>query len=361
MTTRKAEATQKLMDGILEGRVPRETRFLAARGLLPVAREDLLRLQLVLSTDPDEGLAATAARSVGEASVEVLRNLVTDDQLGSLELDLLVRNREDEELWVAVAASRKCSDETLRRLARHGSPLVQDVVITNQVRLLQCLDVLEDLRQNPRATQPILRRTREFEEEFIRKQANAVAKGEEGEAAEPGPTIAEALAALKALGGHIPADERLFDRERPDDELAREAKTEGKTAFADLLMLNTQEKILRALKGSREDRSILINSRNRLVAQAVLESPKVGETEIERFACSRSVSEDVIRKIAAERRWLRRYAIVVALAGNPKTPVRIAQELLPKLQLRDLKQLERDRNVSSVVRAQAARVLKRKR
>ena len=54
-------------------------------------------------------------------------------------------------------------------------PAVQDVVITNQVRILNCLEALEDLRANPQVSQVVLRRVREFEEEFIEK---AVAQAE---------------------------------------------------------------------------------------------------------------------------------------------------------------------------------------
>jgi len=72
-------------------------------------------------------------------------------------------------MWAAVAVHGRTSDETLRVLARHGSPLIQDIIMTNQVRLLAHLEILDELRANPRVTQVVLRRVHEFEEEFIEK------------------------------------------------------------------------------------------------------------------------------------------------------------------------------------------------
>jgi len=351
----------QILEGIRTGQVPRQVRLFAAQGLLPVAREDLLRMQILLTSDPDEEIAALARASLEAEDEGVLVALVQEQELDSLELDLLARTRREEDLWVAIAGTPAVSDETLRILARYGGPLVQDVVMTNQVRILGCLDLLEDLRANPTVTQVILRRVKEFEEEFIEKAIEVENRGEELEPPEPGPSIEEALAALRAIGANLPAADELVPPGDADEELARQAEREGKSIYAQLLTLTTHEKIMRALKGSREERAILINSRNRLVARAVLGSPKLSEIEIERFAASKSVSDEVIRTIAANPRWLRRYPVILALAGNPKTPIRVALTLLPRLNHRDLKRISKDRNVSGPVRTTAGRLLARRR
>ncbi len=355
------DTVERLIEGIRAGTVPRQVRLFAAQGLLPVAREELYRLQALLAADPDPELAEAARRSLREEPLEGLVAWVESGQADPVELDLLVRVRDDEALWAAVARAPGVSDETLRRLARHGTPLVQDIVVTNQVRLLGCLEILEDLRANPQVTQDILRRVREFEEEFIEKAATAVAEGEELEPPQEGPSIEGALAELEAMGANIPEDGRLEVPPPADRELAEEAERRGQSAYARLLTMTTHEKILAALKGSREERGILINSRNRLVVRAVLASPKLTESEVERYAASRSVSDEVIRIIAANPRWLRRYGVISALAGNPKTPVRIAMHLLPRLNVRDLKRLSRDRNIHPAVRKHAEKVLAQRR
>ena len=346
-----------LVQGIIKGQVPHQVRLFAAQGLLPVAREDLLGLQTLLSADPDEELAQVAADSVKEVDQAIILDWLRENPPEALILDLLIRLREEENIWAAVAAHTNVSDETLRVLARAAEPVVQDIIITNQVRLIGCLEILDDLRANPQVTQVVLRRVREFEEEFIEK-----ALAEEAELAEAERrSIDEALEALRMIGAQIPKEDTMPYPGADDLALADVIDRMDKGAFGRLMDMSVKEKVLCALKGSREERAILINSRNRLVLRAVLAGPKLSEPEIERFAKSRSVSEDVIRIIAANNRWLRLYPVVLALTLNPKTPVQTSLRLLPRLSHRDATRVSRDHNVNPVVRRKAVEFLTKRR
>jgi hypothetical protein len=53
-----------------------------------------------------------------------------------------------------------------------------------------------------------------------------------------------------------------------------------------------------AMKGSREERFILIRDGSKVVSSAVLESPKVTDQEVETFASMKNVQESVLRGIA---------------------------------------------------------------
>jgi hypothetical protein len=53
--------------------------------------------------------------------------------------------------------------------------------------------------------------------------------------------------------------------------------------------------------------------------------------------------------------------ILRSLAANPKTPVAIALRLVPRLSVRDLRELSRDRNIADAVRSTAARLYRIKR
>jgi hypothetical protein len=123
-----------------------------------------------------------------------------------------------------------------------------------------------------------------------------------------------------------------------------------------ILRMNTAEKVQLAIKGTREERSILIKDSSKLVQEAVLDSPKLTENEVEGIAKLRSVSEDVLRIISGNREWIKSYAITHSLAINPKTPVGIAIHLVARLTSRDLKILGSDKNVSEAVRRQARKV-----
>ena len=107
------------------------------------------------------------------------------------------------------------------------------------------------------------------------------------------------------------------------------------------------------MKGSREMRAILIRDPNKLVSLSVLSGPKVSDTEVEGYARMGSVSEDVLRAIAARRAWIKNYSVVLALVKNAKTPVALTMNLLPRLREQDLKRLSTDRNVPEVLRISA--------
>ena len=356
MSDQESAGSADLIEGIIQGKVPRQVRLFAAQGLLPVSREDLLSIQTLLSSDPDEELAQVARESVAKEEEKTILDWIKDRPPDSLVLDQLVRVREEESIWGAVAAHANTSDETLRVLARHATPLVQDIIMTNQVRILGCLDILEDLMSNPQVNQVVLRRVREFEEEFIAK-----ALAEEEALAAAGPSVEEAIRALEAIGAHIPKLETMPYPESGDAALEDAVKKSKHDAHFRLLKMSVHERILCALRGSREERAILVNSRNRLVQRSVLASPKLTDNEIERFALSRSVAEEVIRQIADNRRWLRHYPVVVALAFNPKTPVYTARAILMRLNHRDKVRVSRDRNVSPVTRQMATKLVERRR
>ena len=356
--------TQALIQGVLTGQVPHQVRLFAAQGLLPIAREDLFRLQAVLTADPDEVLAAMAAASLREADSAVIVSWLASGDANPIELDLLVRVVRKQEVWAAVARHPQVSDETLCLLARHGSPEVLDIVVTNQVRILDCLEILDNLRANPGTGQVVLRRVREFEEQFIEKMAHQFSgqtgggAGEDEAAilpppvAEPVNRIGSVVEALLDIGGRIPSEEELTF-ELADDPALVEAVERAGSAFSRIIRMNIKERINLALKGSREDHSVLINSRSKLVLRAILTSPKISDSEVEMYAASKSVSDEVIRIITQNPRFLRRYGVIVALAGNPKTPVTIAMRMLPQLSPRDLKILSRERGISEPVRRKA--------
>src|SRR5439155_20707149 len=66
-----------------------------------------------------------------------------------------------------------------------------------------------------------------------------------------------------------------------------------------LAKMGFSERLKAAMKGSREMRAILIRDPNKMIAAAVLSSPKLTQQEIESIARMANVSDDVLRTIAA--------------------------------------------------------------
>jgi hypothetical protein len=148
----------------------------------------------------------------------------------------------------------------------------------------------------------------------------------------------------------------IIDTSARTDEVEDDRDTE-QTALQRLQNMNVPQKVQRATKGSREERAILIRDPNKMIAMAVLSSPKLTISEIEGFARAGNVGEDCLRTIAFTRAWMKNYNVVAALTRNPKTPVAISMNLLARLTEKDLRTLSTDRNVPDVLRITARKKL----
>ncbi len=120
------------------------------------------------------------------------------------------------------------------------------------------------------------------------------------------------------------------------------------------------QKVKTALIGSQEERMCLVRDANKLVARAVLQSPKVSDHEAENFASMKDISEELLRLIAQSRRFMKNYAVLRALVNNPRTPIDAGLPLLHYISDRDLKGVVFNRNVSDVIRSTASKFIRQK-
>ncbi len=159
-----------------------------------------------------------------------------------------------------------------------------------------------------------------------------------------------AVPAAASSGSEAPEDAGTGEGEE-DDEEEKDDRV--------LSSLSIVERMKLAMKGTKAHRAQLIRDSNKLVAAAVLGSPKLTVSEVEGFAKMGNVSEEVLRTIAMNRSWVKIYGVIAGLARNPKTPPGISMHLVQRLHEKDLKMLTIDRNVPEAVR-QAARKFLRK-
>lgn len=124
--------------------------------------------------------------------------------------------------------------------------------------------------------------------------------------------------------------------------------------------LDVKGRIQLAMKGTKEERSILIRDGTKLVAVAVLESPKITDGEVEKFAAQKNVLEAVLRAIPMKRRFAKLYPVVRNLVFNPRTPLDLSLGLLKHLLVQDLKHLSGNKEVSETVRKLALKAVKEK-
>src|SRR5258708_3112637 len=175
---------------------------------------------------------------------------------------------------------------------------------------------------------------------MVTDNANAdAAAGKSATAAAGKPAAAAAVKAKK---------QPVAGEERRDSVLQKIAK------------LDIRGRITLAMRGSKEDRSILIRDSTKLVAIAVLESPKVSDGEVEKFALQKNVLEAVLRAIPLKRRFAKNYNITRNLVQNPRTPLDLSLGLMKNLLVHDLKNLSGNKEVSDTIRKLALRMFKQK-
>ena len=161
--------------------------------------------------------------------------------------------------------------------------------------------------------------------------------------------IAEKSAAGKAAAGaHVMKKPVPAHEERRDSTLQKISK------------LGIQGRIALAMRGNKEERSILIRDSTKLVALAVLDSPKVSDSEVEKFALQKNVLESVLRGIPIKRKFAKNYSIMRNLVFNPRTPLDLSLTLMKNLLVHDLKNLSANKEVSDTIRKLALRMFKQK-
>jgi hypothetical protein len=157
------------------------------------------------------------------------------------------------------------------------------------------------------------------------------------------------------------ANEPLVDRAADEavDATVSEETEDDDAAIQDVSRLSIVQRMKLGMKGTKAHRARLIRDSNKLVAAAVLSSPKLTESEVEAFAKMANVSEEVLRTIAMNRTWVKNYGVVAGLTRNPKTPPGISMQMVQRLNERDLKMLAMDRNVPEAVRLAARKFLRK--
>jgi hypothetical protein len=124
--------------------------------------------------------------------------------------------------------------------------------------------------------------------------------------------------------------------------------------------LDVKGRIQLALKGSKEERSILIRDGTKVVAFAVLEAPKLSDGEVEKFASQKNVLEAVLRQITLKRRFMKNYIVIRNLCANPRTPLDLGLGLMKNLLIQDLKNISANKEVSETIRKLALKMYKQK-
>jgi hypothetical protein len=347
----EARVTNPLVEQFRRGGVARDLRLMAAQGLLPLAPADLVELWADLLRDPDKEIREASTRSLADLPSDQFLPISQDRATPPPVLAWVIEHRKEKELREAALQNASTTDETIEALAPGLPSELAELVVINQVRLLRRTSLLEALESNAQLNNDQRRRLKELRETFkigVTEEAPPPPKPEpepEPELEpEPEPEPEPAASEDEAMVRYLSEEERQ--------------QTEKVSAVQKIYRLNTAEKILTGLKGTREERAILIRDPNKLVASAVLGSPQLTEAEVESFAAMKNVSDDVLRKIGGHREWTKRYQVVSNLVRNPRTPIAVSLGMVSRINPRDMKLLAVDRNVPEAIRKQAQKFVK---
>ena len=185
--------------------------------------------------------------------------------------------------------------------------------------------------------------------------------------------VAEGEKPFQAIGGIVdmsvdddsPLEAQAVVPAAPAPAVAATAKKapaapKRENALQKISHLDVKGRIQLALKGNKEERSLLIRDGTKVVALAVLEAPKLSDGEVEKFASQKNVLEAVLRQIPLKRRFMKNYIVVRNLVANPRTPLDLGLGLMKNLLIVDLKNLSANKEVSETIRKLALKMYKQK-
>lgn len=391
-----------VVKAIITGTAPQPARLAAARGILPLSQNDLLEILVHLVNDENAELARTAESTLSAQETDKLEELAKSDELAPKVLAYFIETEGfPAKIQDAVLANAKTPPNSLvkfARLTKNGELL--EVLSLNQQLLIANPAILDAIIANPYRTSEAQRRASEIKREFFEKTRGAEqianelrAQGKEaaaefiekaefaenlGDEENGGLSIEDAI----LLAEHIEIPDAEIDdswlsleyieeiyeeteeqRQAVVNKIIGEMNADGDEASSErismvqrILLMKMKDRVKLASKGDREARNILIRDPNRVVAQAVINNSRITEQEVEKIASMRTVPDDVLRQIASNRNWARNYSIMHKLALNPRTPIANVLSILTRMQLKDLKAINKNRNVSDAVRRQALRL-----
>jgi len=361
--------TSSILSKLKEGNAPLTVRQSAARGVLPVGQEELLGILVYLQNDPEEEIRELARETLANEYSDSLLLSIAESVTAPIEvLEYFGRPPlRSPDLLEALIQNKSTPDSTIASLARQVDSKLIEVILINLTRLLRSPFILEALEANAAQTPDIIRRLREIREEFFEKRNNFIpihrSPAEEKISRQAQETPTEDSTEMPIYS------EELREGEDVTSATLESLKDDGFESFEEMgederlstiqriARMTVAERVQTALKGNREERVILIRDANRIVAAAVLDSPKLSDSEVEAIAMMKNVSQEVLRVVASKREFGKNYAVIHNLVKNPRTPISASLGLVNRILTNDLRALSRNKNIPDVLRKTAQRQL----
>jgi len=397
-----------MIDQIRASKLPSNMMQFAARGALQVSPAENIEILVYLALHNkvfrdtarmtlagwDEKSSLTAAADP-KTPAEVLNYMIAPDNLRPALLPALLENPSVPEALIAklaVSAGRDAIDTLLKSARVRSLPSVLQTLKANPYLKKEEVEELKKTAPDKPATAPIALpvaaaaapaklETQAATPEAVEKSVDPTEGGDDEAVAAYFNEHASEIAAegnkpFQAIGGLAElllseSTEQIAEAPAPEPAPATpaarpaaksNAPPEGKreNTVQKVNRLDVKGRIQLALKGNKEERSLLIRDGTKVVALSVLEAPKLSDGEVEKFASQKNVLEAVLRQIPLKRRFMKNYIVVRNLVANPRTPLDLGLGLMKNLLPGDLKNISANKDVSETIRKLALKMYKQK-
>lgn len=328
-----AEGQGSLLEQVRSGN--RQLQTLAAAGLLPLPPEEMIPLQVELARGIDPELSRRAADSLKGVDPRIAAPFL-ERQANDQVLSFFASESEHPLLLETILRRRDVPRPLLMDLARRLPADLQEILILRQDAILEEPAILDALERNPQVSGYIQRRISEYREHLLPQARRPAPSTDVEEISDE--ELAQAIEVVRA--------------QTPEGEV----ETETGLSEGQIRLLPVPARLKLARGASRTLRTILLRDNNSQVALAALFSNPLSDQEVEQAASSRSVVEEVLGAIARRREWVSRYNVAKLLIMNPRAPLAITIKLIPRMSVRDLREISRSKSVPDAVRSTALRL-----
>jgi hypothetical protein len=337
-------------------KAPVPLRMMAAKGLVPLAPPDMIGALFMLAYDPEENVRDTAVKTAAELPDRVLAPALRDEKVKAPVLGWFLDLHGGKDAYAEMLIlNAGTPDDAVARIASNCNARTAEIIGNNQLRLLRDDSIIRELAKNPAAEGALIDGVCDF---AVRSGLlmNDVPQMKAARVRLFGPEAAEAPPPDPG-----PTADQLIQEMGLDEETSTPMEPDKRLTLSQRIMkMNISEKIKLATKGNKEARSILIRDSNKLVAVAVIRSPRITDGEVMLQANNKTAQDEVLRIICGDREWTKMYPIKLALVKNPKVPPALAMKFLATLHEAEVKSLAKDRNVPHVVQQLARKMVQKK-
>lgn len=306
----------EVLEDLRAGRAPRERKIAVCSGGAHLTPADKAEILAVLAGDSDEMVAERAQQAILSQPIETFVEALKRDKATHALFTYAGKHLADKPgVSDAMVQNKNCSAEFLIPVARHLS--------SSGINAL--MEELERVSDSPALAAAIEHSswiTAEQKHQLHELMGSAIDEAALAEAvAEAEPDVAKRVTLLQRLA-----------------------------------KMTVAERVQFAIKGGSEARRTLIRDSNKVVQRAVLQSPRLTDQEVEAFASMTSLTDEILRLIAGNRKFRKNYVVVRNLLNNPKTPLDVSLHMLPLVNAVDLKKLTTNKNVPETLRTTALKL-----